>query len=97
MRIKPGWRKTAKRTGSAIAWTQPPPDFSVVEISELCIALTSVSVEFLLPAANFKDFFFFFDVDHCKVFSEFVTILLLFYVLDFWLQGMRDRSSLTRD
>ena len=41
--------------------------------------------------------FFFFDVDHCKVFSEFVTILLLFYVLDFWLQGMRDRSSLTRD
>ena len=32
-----------------------------------------------------------------KVFIEFVTILLLFYVLDFWLQGMWDLSSLARD
>ena len=32
-----------------------------------------------------------------KVFSEFVTILLLFYVLVFWLRGMWDPSSLTRD
>ena len=32
-----------------------------------------------------------------KVFIEFVTILLLFYVLVFWLQGMCDLNSLTRD
>ena len=30
-----------------------------------------------------------------KVFIEFVTILLLFPVLDFWLWGMWDLSSLT--
>ena len=32
-----------------------------------------------------------------KVFIEFATILLLFYVLVFWLQGMWDPSSRTRD
>ena len=32
-----------------------------------------------------------------KVFIEFVTILFLFYGLDFWLRGMRDLSFLTRD
>ena len=32
-----------------------------------------------------------------KVFIEFVTILLLFYVLVFWLQGMWDLSFPTRD
>ena len=32
-----------------------------------------------------------------KVFIEFITILLLFYVLVFWPQGMWDLSSLTRD
>ena len=32
-----------------------------------------------------------------KVFIEFVTILLLFYALVFWPQGMWDLSSLTRD
>ena len=32
-----------------------------------------------------------------KVFIEFVTILLLFYVLFFWLQGMWDLSCPTRD
>ena len=32
-----------------------------------------------------------------KVFIESVTILLLFYVSVFWLQGMWDLSSLTRD
>ena len=49
-------------------------------------------------------FFFFslkdlFDVDHFffKVFTEFVTILLLFPVLVFWLRGMWDLSSRTRD
>ena len=39
----------------------------------------------------------FFDVDHFKVFIEFVTILLLFYVLGFWAHGMWDLSSPTRD
>ena len=32
-----------------------------------------------------------------KVFIEFVTILLPFYVLVFWLRGMWDLNSLTRD
>ena len=32
-----------------------------------------------------------------KVFIEFVTILLLFYVLVFWPQDLKDLSSLTRD
>ena len=32
-----------------------------------------------------------------KVFIEFATILLLFYVLVFWLQGMWDPSSSTGD
>ena len=32
-----------------------------------------------------------------KVFIEFVTTLLLFYVLVFWPQGMWDLSSPTRD
>ena len=45
--------------------------------------------------------FFFFKIFFMwavfKVFIEFVSILLLFYVLGFWLQGMRDPSSPTRD
>ena len=32
-----------------------------------------------------------------KVFIEFITILLLFYVLVFWPQGMWDLSLLTRN
>ena len=37
-------------------------------------------------------------MDHLKsLYTEFVTILFLFYVLVFWLQGMWDLSSLTRD
>ena len=40
----------------------------------------------------FKHFF----LKH-EVFIEFVTIFLLFYVLVFWPQGMRDLSFLTRD
>ena len=39
---------------------------------------------------------FFFNVDHLQIFIEFVTILLLFCVLDFWL-GMWDVSSLSKD
>ena len=36
-------------------------------------------------------------MDHFKVFIKFATILLLFYVLFFWPQGMWDISSLARD
>ena len=32
-----------------------------------------------------------------KVFTEFLTILLLFYVLVFWLRGMWDLSSMARN
>ena len=41
--------------------------------------------------------FFFLKWTIFKVFIEFVTILLLFYVLVFWLRGMWDLSSPTRD
>ena len=41
---------------------------------------------------------FFFDVDYFfKIFIEFVTLLLLIHVLDFWPQGMWDLSSPIRD
>ena len=53
-----------------------------------------------LHSGLFSRFFFlvWFDMDHfLKVFTEFVTILLLFYVLVSWPRGMWDHSSLTRD
>ena len=49
---------------------------------------------------NFVFFFFRFFLCVCgpfKVFIEFVTVLLLFYVLVFWLRGMWNLSSPTRD
>ena len=42
-------------------------------------------------------FFVFLTWTILKVFIEFMTILLLFYVLVFWPQGMWDLSSSTRD
>ena len=45
-----------------------------------------------------RSFFFFFLMwTIFKVSIEFVTVLLLFNVLDFWPGGMWDPSSLTRD
>ena len=41
--------------------------------------------------------FFFLMWTILKVFVEFVTILLLFYILVFWLQGTWDLSFPTRD
>ena len=43
----------------------------------------------------FKDFFL--RCTNLKVFIDFVTILLLFYVLVFWPRGSWDHSSPTRD
>ena len=51
----------------------------------------------LLFLTFFFKFFFLLMWTIFKVFIEFVTILLLFYVLVFWLRGMWDLSSLTRD
>ena len=59
----------------------------------------------LVPSLGLSDsnpvllspFGFVFDIDHFKVFTELVTILLLFYVLAFWLQGLWDLTSSTRD
>ena len=45
----------------------------------------------------FHCFFVFLMWTIFKVFIEFVTIWLLFYVLVFWLQDMWDFNSLTRD
>ena len=57
---------------------------------------------FLWPPTFFLRFFFFLIWTIFKVFIEFVTILLLFYGLDFccccpWSQGMWDFRSPTRD
>ena len=46
-------------------------------------------------ATSFQLSFFF--LMFLKFFIEFVTVLLLFYVLVFWPQGMWDLNSLTRD
>ena len=46
---------------------------------------------------SFLSFFFFLTWTIFKVFVEFVTILLLFYVLVFWPLGMWDLSSPARD
>ena len=50
-------------------------------------------------SADVHIFFFYLKKISCglffKVFMEFVTLLLLFYVLDFWPRGMSDLSSLT--
>ena len=46
---------------------------------------------------NVFKIFIYFQVDHCKVFIEFVTILLLFYILVFWLWGMWGLNLTTRD
>ena len=46
---------------------------------------------------NFFRFLFFLVWAIFKVFIEFVTILLLFYVLGFWPRGMWDLSFPTRD
>ena len=53
----------------------------------------------LLPIFNFFKFFqsYFLMWTIFKVFIEFITILLLFYVLVFWPRGMWDLSSPTRD
>ena len=50
-----------------------------------------------LPGIFFLSFFFFFNVTILIVFIEFVTVVLLFHVLVFELQGLWDPRSLTRD
>lgn len=56
-----------------------------------------VSVEEVIDVCFVCLFKIFFMWAIFKVCIEFVSILLLFYVLGFWLQGRRDPSSLTRD
>ena len=55
--------------------------------------------ELRLPAPSWVFFFFkiFLMWTTFKVFIEFVTVLILFYLLVFWLRGMWDLGSLTRD
>ena len=48
----------------------------------------------LMLFLNFKDLCY---VTIFKVFTEFVTRLILFYALVFWLPGMWDLSSLIED
>ena len=51
----------------------------------------------VLASPFLKTFFFLMWTIFWKVCIEFVTILLLFYVLVYWPQGMWDLSSSTRD
>ena len=46
------------------------------------------------PKTFLKDIF---DVDHVKVFTEFITIFLLSHSLVFWPLDIWDLSSLTRN
>ena len=66
---------------------------------EICVSCFSLLKELSWKSqvtTFFRTFFFFFLMwTIFKVFIEFVTILLLFPVLDFWLWGMWDLNSLT--
>ena len=64
------------------------PDFSPEPRLRL-VCPTTFSVFVFVFVLTWTTFF--------KVFIEFVTILLLFYILVFWLQNMWDLQSLTRD
>ena len=57
--------------------------------------LSSSSSNVLYIPFKKKDFFLMWTI--FKVFIEFVTMWLLSYVLIFWLRGMWDLSSQTRD
>ena len=77
---------------------------STVTIEESNLLLHSVSIKDFPPwghSTASTDFFFFLRFflmwTIFKVFIEFVTILLLFYVLVFWPRGMWDLSSPTRN
>ena len=65
----------------------------------ISLFVTQLYLDFIFPIFFFEIFFFkiFWCGPFFKIFIEFVTILLLFYVLVFWPQGMLDLSSLTRD
>ena len=54
------------------------------------------SISFILKLIFYLFYFFKYE-PYLKSFIEFVTILLLFHVLVFWPQGMRDLSPLTKD
>ena len=62
----------------------------------MCIQSGSERHQFV-PRLSLIVRFFFFMWATFKAFIEFVTILLLFHVLVFWLWGMWDLSSPTRD
>ena len=72
-------------------------------LSELCPHYLSfhndsdfIKCRIIYPKTIFLKFIFLISTVF-KVFIEFVTILFLFYVLVFWLQGMCDLGSLTKD
>ena len=70
--------------------------FAVSLTPPLLVSDEYLLVGHILKSALFFFFTLFIDVDHClKTIIEFVAILLLFYVLAFWAQGMWDPSSPT--
>ena len=69
--------------------------FSILTLVKLFMNI--LSFKYLKSLLKLYCFFFFLMWTIFKVFIEFVTILLLFCVLVFWLGGMWDLSSPTRD
>ena len=67
--------------------------FNLSLLSHICFLCPICSFLFFF-SASFLSFFIFWQF--LKVFIKFVTTLLLFYVLIFWLWGMWNLSSLTR-
>ena len=53
--------------------------------------------EEIYPSYSFFKIFFFLCEPFFKVFTEFTTIVLPFYVLVLWLRGMWDLHSPTKD
>ena len=64
-----------------------------IDFSLLHLIFVGLFYMFSLGSFFLKDFL---DVDHFKVFIEFVTVPL-FYILIFWPWGIWDLSTLTRD
>ena len=70
--------------------------FSVDRDSNSMTDKVRKSISMTFTPWSFYFLIFLFYVDHLKVFTLFVTTLLLFYVLAFWPQGMCNLSSPAR-
>ena len=95
------WKQSRTRTDWLKPWcfviyVANIPAVSSLKFSQLfCSISQSILIFGLYASFFFLRFFLMWII--LKVFIEFAVILLLFYVLAFWPQGMWNPSSLTRD